>query len=111
MSIAIEFANGKGGCMGGEQVATNSGWFEFGTWIDSLPVDSGYNTLIHLWEYGYSYHVEDLGKELRKAAQGGRKPSKYVREVGEDLLILIKRHVPLVKKSPKYDAIMVSDGC
>ena len=110
MSIAIEFANGKGGRMGGEQGSLRTPvWFRVRQpGSTRSPVDSGYNTLIHLWNMD-TVPREGCGPSPEVLKE--RKPLKYVREVGEDLLILIKRHSsPACKEGPNYDAIMVYDG-
>jgi hypothetical protein len=109
MGIVIEFADAKGGRMGGDEVANNSGWAEFGAWVDTLPAEERYRHVICLWEYGYEFKVIQLAQQLRQALKD-TKPKKHVREVAENVLVLIDRHIPRVKKNPEYDGIFVYDG-
>lgn len=48
------------------QIASNTGWSDFGAWIESLDVGA-FPELISLWEYGQSNNIMQLGKEIANA--------------------------------------------
>ena len=51
---------------GGEQVGTNTGWGDFGRWVDGL--DAGdYGQVVHLREHGWSQKLADLESQLADA--------------------------------------------
>lgn len=89
MSVCIEFADNKGGRVEGDQVATNSGWTDFGDWVDTLPL-KGYRRVIELWEHGVTFHVAELASQLRRAVKN-RKPPKDVRSVAEGVIFLAEK--------------------
>ena len=101
MSVCIDFADGKGGRLEGDQVATNTGWLEFGKWVDSLPTEERYRHIICLWEYGYEYAVKKLGRQLERAIAETKAP-KNVGSVAEGIVHLIKQH-------PKSGGIFVDN--
>ena len=56
-----------------EQVATNTGWSQFGDWADDQDV-ADYPALVQLWEHGHSTSLKDVHVELGKALQGHTLP-------------------------------------
>jgi hypothetical protein len=108
MTISIEFADGKGGRTPGVDVATNSGWVEFGAWVDTFPEGDEYLRPIQLWEHGSSFHTEELIAQLKRAFKT-MKPSKYVRSVAENVIALCERHLRKSKRDPAAEGVFVSD--
>ena len=87
MTISIDFADGKGGRTEAGDVATNSGWAAFGAWVDSLQADDAHGRIVDLWEWGKSFHVEELAGQLRKALETSPPPAA-VRSVALNLIAL-----------------------
>lgn len=67
MSIYLQFGEEQ------EQVASNKGWSDFGTWADALD-HKQYPRVVHLWEHGWIEDVGALTQELT-AAQTKAAPS------------------------------------
>ena len=51
-----------------DQVATNTGWADFGRWVDDLD-DKVYPELVHLREHGWSQRLDSLGADLVDAVE------------------------------------------
>lgn len=50
------------------QIASNLGWTEIGTWVDSLDHES-YPALVQLWEHGSTSDVSALIEEIEAAIE------------------------------------------
>mgnify|MGYP003648726163 FL=1 len=66
------------------QIASNLGWSEFGTWVESLDAKK-YPALIELWNAGSTEDIVGLTNQLESALQDSA-PSANV-ESSADLLL------------------------
>ncbi len=80
-------------------LATNSGWYEFGQWTGDLSTKD-FELVIHLWEHGWVDDLKILAKQLRKAAQI-HVPPEGVDEVIQAILRAIRT---------ASNVVWVSDG-
>lgn len=66
------------------QFASNTGWSEFGSWIESLD-KSKYPALADLWEYGSTQDIQGVTDQIDSALRDSP-PSKNVESSAELLL-------------------------
>jgi hypothetical protein len=100
MSVSLLFLDDDDEVIGGDQVATNSGWAAFGKWVESLPdADSDeeceddclYDSVAELWELSFTDCPTDLASELRTAVRK-HKPPEDVLEVAKAVIFLAKKY-------------------
>ena len=79
MSRYADFSNGAQ-----EQVASNTGWSEFGDWLDQLP-PAGVPALKRLYDSGESSELKEVARQLENALRSVP-PSDDVQHSAELLL-------------------------
>lgn len=70
------------------QIASNSGWSEFGNWTDGLDVNR-YGAIVALWEHGIWEDLATLNKQLRMAQQS-EPPSEDVQKIIDEIIEFIE---------------------
>jgi hypothetical protein len=86
---------------GGEQIASNQGWSDFGNWVETLDANE-FDQLIVLWEHGWTPEVETLAKELGEALQK-YPPDEKITATGQALLSALQG-------STNAEAVYVNNG-
>ncbi len=88
--------------VGGDEIASNSGYAAFLEWIDGLS-DERFPTLYDLSEQGGTEDLKALAKELTRALREGDPPA--------DVAEVVKRLLRAVKEAPAGAAARgVTDG-
>jgi len=85
-------------------VATTSGWWEFGEWADTLDLDK-YNEIVVLSEHGLSDKPLSLARQLA-AAIVAAKPSRDVASIAAGLIKIIAAS----STTDDDGVIVISDG-
>lgn len=68
-------------------LASNTGWSQFGDWVDGLDVDE-FSEVVHLWEHGWSQEGKTLSAQLSKAIESNQ-PDGDVKPIAENLVSLV----------------------
>lgn len=87
MSVAATFDGKNRGT-----IATNNGWSEFTSWLDSLDEDD-YESLRHLAHHGWIEGLEQTRDELQGALASEAGITASDRSVGDELLKLIEEAI------------------
>ena len=98
MAIYIEFSGNNNQI----QVATNTGWGDFGRWVDTL---TGYPEMKALREIGESSGIPELRAELEAVLEKSPPADKYVLEVADALITAIDTGA-----DADTDIILVTNG-
>lgn len=85
-----------------EQVATNTGWSQFGDWADGLDVGT-YPAIVQLWEHGHSTSLADLEGQLATAIKAHPPADDGTREVAQAVL-------DAVGENPDAEIVLITNG-
>ncbi len=96
MSLYMQFDE-AGPCL---QVASNSGWSEFGDWVETL---SGYTRLAALWSDGSCEDIAGLRDELEHVLENQPPPDKDVHSVVDGL-------IHAIDAGGKADIVLITAG-
>ena len=97
MSIYASFDNENQ-----EQVASNTGWSQFGNWVETLDANL-FDQLIVLWEHGWSQEVPTLATELAFALHSVPPQEATISATGQLLLAALKHN-------QEAEAVFIGDG-
>lgn len=84
-----------------EQIASNSGYGDFGRWVDTLDT-ALYRRVVHLREYGWSQSPKEVGEQLARALSNNE-PTPDVRDIALTI-------VDFCKTNGESEIVLVSDG-
>jgi hypothetical protein len=83
------------------ELASNKGWGDACRWIDGLGVEH-YEELVHLREYGWSQHLDELAAQLAKAMEE-HAPKDLVRDT-------VSRLLTFARNPEGAEVMTVNDG-
>ena len=75
---------------GGDQVASTTGWSDFGAWADQLDAEL-FPEVVRLWEYGGVDSATDLVSQLESALRDDSPADWTVRHTADGLLALARK--------------------